>query len=504
MQLRPYQQAAVDNVMQLWAAGTRSVLLVAPTGAGKTVIAADLIKRCEEQHKRVVFLAPRRELIGQTADKLMRVGVNFGILLANAGGLNLSAKVQVASVDTLIARMVKRNKYDFQFDIVIIDEAHIGVTSEARKKLLALWPAAQIVGLTATPSRSDGKAMGVLYDELVEVTTPAELTHEGYLVPARYYSVSKPDLSRVRTTAGDFNLGDLDKAVNQPKLVGDIVQHWLEHANDKRTVVFATSISHSAALAEEFIRAGVAAEHVSAETPTAEREAIITRFRNGRTQVLTNAVLASIGFDVPEVSCVVLARPTKSVALYLQMLGRGLRPSEGKVDCLVLDHAGTVLRHGFATDERFWTLHGEYSQDAERVAKAKKEREKKGERDLECPQCKYVWRGGITCPSCNYTFPPKAKPMTVGDGRLVPVSSSDKTQWSPQKRKQFFMELYAYAMMRGWKTGAASCQYKERFGDWPDWGWGKEAERTMGAEPSLETLRWVKSRQIAFAKRRGR
>jgi superfamily II DNA or RNA helicase len=503
--LRPYQHRAVEEVERLWAQGLRSVLLVAPTGAGKTVIAAEMIHRAEARHERVLFLAPRRELIAQAAEKLDHVGVNFGVLLAGAGGQSLTSRVQVASIDTMISRVLTRKKLSFEFDVILIDEAHIGVTSDARKRLLALWPAARIVGLTATPTRSDGKAMGCLYDELVEVTTPAELVHEGFLVPARYFSVSKPDLSRVRTTAGDYNARDLDETMNKPRLVGDIVQHWLEHANDRRTVVFATSIGHSVALAQEFIQSGVAAEHVSAETPQAERDAIIKRFRNGTTQVLTNAVLASIGFDVPDVSCVVIARPTKSVGLYLQMLGRGLRPSRGKADCLVLDHAGVVVRHGFATDERFWTLHGQYAQDLTKVQRAKAEREKKEEKDLECPQCQYMWRGGITCPNCNFTFPPKAKPFTVAQGKLIELNASPtKTQWTPDKKKQFYMELYAYALMRNWKLGAAAHKYKSRFGDWPEWGWHGEAEKTMGAEPSLETIRWIKSQQIAFSKARAR
>src|SRR5512139_2562194 len=226
--LRPYQKAAIDKMEAMVAEGVKAPLIVAPTGAGKTVIAADIIRR--NAGKRLLFLAPRRELIHQTCRKLDDVGVRYGVILAGDGRQNQYAHVQVASVDTLISRALRRQKLHLlPFDIIIIDEAHVGLT-DTRQRLLDLWPGATIVGLTATPCRSDGKAMGRVYDELIEVTTVAELVEQGFLVPARYFSVSEPDLKRVRTSAGDFNLGDLDEVMNRPKLVGDIVEHWMRHA----------------------------------------------------------------------------------------------------------------------------------------------------------------------------------------------------------------------------------------------------------------------------------
>lgn len=503
--LRPYQWRAIDKMELLVQGGVRAPLIVAPTGAGKTVVAAEIVRR--NAGRRILFLAPRRELIHQTCRKLDEVGVQYGVILAGDGRSNQYAHVQVASVDTLISRVLRKQKLQaMAFDIVLIDEAHVGLT-DTRQRLLDLWPGATIIGLTATPCRSDGKALGRVYDELVEVTTVAELVEQGYLCPARYFSVSEPDLKRVRTTAGDYNRLDLDGVMNRPKLVGDIVEHWMRHAADRRTVVFATSITHSAALAAEFVSHGVTAEHVDANSPQVLREAIFKRFSNGDTQVLTNCTLASIGFDLPDLNCVVFARPTKSLGLYIQMLGRGLRPAPGKRDCLVLDHAGNVHRHGFATDPRYWTLHGKYAEDLAKKERAQREKKEKGEVAITCKQCKCVYEGGAVCPACGWSPPPKIRPVGTEDGSLVEVTRDrmpSASSMTKDERRAFFLELSGYAQMKGWKPGWASHQYRERFGEWPEWAWKTHVDQHGGAEPSLTTARWVQSKMIARRKAGGR
>ena len=271
------------------------------------------------------------------------------------------ATVTVASIDTALARILKRGRRPFPDpDLIVVDEAHLSITKH-RQDLLDIWPEARLLGLTATPSRKDGKALGVIYDKLIEPITVEQLTEHGYLVPARYFSLSKPDLARVETLAGDYHQGQLSEVMAHPGLVADVVQTWLARGADRRTAVFATSIAHSTALAEVFQRAGVAAEHVDAGTQTSDRTAIFGRFSSGATQVLCNCFLAAYGFDLPDLACIVLARPTKSLVLYLQMLGRGLRTAEDKSDCLVLDHSGAVHEHGFAIDPRCWTLKGKYA-----------------------------------------------------------------------------------------------------------------------------------------------
>ena len=403
---------------------------------------------------------------------------------------NSYAPIQVASVDTLISRLLRRKRLVLpDFDLVIVDEAHLSITAR-RKELLALWPDALRIGLTATPTRKDGNALGVLYDTLIEPITTADLTAQSYLAPARYFSVSQPDLQKVHTVAGDYDPKELETVMNRPQLVGDIVGHWLAHAAMRRTVVFATSIAHSAALTETFLRAGVAAEHVDANTPQVMRDATFARFRLGQTQVLSNCFLASYGFDLPDLSCVVLARPTKSLMLYLQMIGRGLRTAGGKKDCLVLDHSGCVHQHGFAADPRSWTLEGERAL----VAPPKSARQDTEAKLLTCPECSCSFNGGRLCPECGYYFAPERKEVRTLDGQLVEIGEGLPAEQIDHLA--FLCELRGIALERGFKSGWAAHKFREKFGHWPPGSW----DGHLATTPSLATRRWVKSRFIAWRK----
>lgn len=492
--LYPYQREILPRIGAAWREGRRAPLLVAPTGSGKTVIAAEIIRRSVEHGWRVLFLAPRRELIDQAHGKLLAAGIErVSVVMAGDSRRDDYARVTVASVDTLHARRMPGGEYRVRDpDLVVVDEAHLFVTP-LRARLLAHWPRARLVGLTATPARKDGRALGTVFDELIEVSSVAQLTADGFLVPGRYYSLSDPDLSRVRVTAGDFNQADLAKAMDRPQLVGDVVETWLARAGGRRTVVFASSITHSAGLAAAFRVHGVAAEHVDANTPTAERAAIFERFRDGTTQVLTNCTLASYGFDLPELDCVVLARPTKSLVLYLQMLGRGLRPAPGKTHCLVLDHAGVVRRFGFADEPREWSLEG-------RVTDLRSDAERTG-RDLppdkklrDCPECKALFTGA-QCPECGWFVKPRGTQIETVAGELVEI---DDARESDRERMKFYLQLRGWFEQRGKKTSAAAHSYREKFGEFPPWEWND----LPAMQPGEEVTRWVKSRMIAFAKRR--
>jgi superfamily II DNA or RNA helicase len=485
--LWPYQTAALDQLAVAFATGRRAPLLVLPTGSGKTVIAAELMRRSVAAGERVLFLAPRRELIAQTSAKLDAVGVTHGVILAGADERAvLAAAVQVGSVDTLVARVLRRQTLTLPaYDLVVVDEAHLSIT-HVRQRLLSLWPTARRIGLTATPTRKDGRALGLLYDALVEPATTAALVDLGYLAPARYFSWPSPDLAGVRTYAGDYNLADLERVMNQARLLADVVATWLQRAGDRRTIVYACGIAHAVALAEAFRREGVAAEHVDAGTPAAERAATFARFRAGTTQVMTNCFLAAYGFDLPALSCVVLARPTKSLMLYLQMLGRGLRIADGKRDCLVLDHSGAVHRHGFATDERRWTLDG-------RTALVPSPVRVKGPREAkECPECHAVWIDGATCPECGYQLRPKGKMVETLAGELVELGAGEPPE--VQDRMAFYAELRGYAHEHRYKPGWAAHKFCERHGVMPPWRWNAEP----ALPPSPATRGWIRSRNIAW------
>lgn len=492
LELRGYQHLTLSEICAALDSGARAPLVVLPTGSGKTTVAAALIQREIDAGGSALFMAPRRELVHQAVRRLRDAGISAGTVLAGADHLQRpNEPAQVASIDTLIARTRHGRTLELPgFTLVIVDEAHLAVT-ERRSALLDHWPTARCVGLTATPVRRDGRALGVVFDRLIAPVTTAQLQADGFLVPGRYWAPSTPDLRRVRITAGDFNARELDAAVNRAELVGDVVAHWLRLAADRRTVVFCASIPHSIAVAEAFQRTGVIAEHVDANTPTGEREMTFERFTRGQTQVLTNCFLASYGFDLPALSAVVLARPTRSLMLYLQMVGRGLRIAPDKHDCLVLDHAGCVHLHGFAHDPRAWTLEG--LAIGATPARIGDRRECAEPRVLDCPECTAVFSRSLTCPECGYRFKPAARDVRAIDGDLVELSEHEPERID---REGFYREMRGVALERNYSPKWAAVTFRDRFGMWPPFAWNSG----YAIEPSLATRRWVKSRAIAWAK----
>lgn len=491
--LHDFQQRALEHFESRIAAGAGKILMVSPTGSGKTVIAAELMRRCREAGQRSLFLAPRRELIAQASAKLEALGVPHGIILAGDPRSNLHSMTQVASVDTLRVRRDRIVLPDPR--LIVIDEAHLYAT-KIRQELLNRWPSATRLGLTATPCRRDGRGLG-MFDELTEAATVAQLTAAGILCPARYFSIAEPDLRKVRIVAGDYQRAELAQAMTP--LVADIPATWLERAAGRRTAVFAVNVAHSVALRDAFLVQGVAAEHVDGATPLGERAAIFDRFARGVTQVLTNCSLVSYGYDLPVLDCIVLARPTRSLALYLQMIGRGLRSAPAKRDCLVLDHSGAVHRHGFAIDERAWSLDGHADLAASSRRAQERDRPHREEsKQLDCPDCKAVFSGTRTCPECGYYFAPKGRMIRALEGELVEVGA--QLGEAQAGKLAFYLELRGFASERSYASGWAAHKFKEKHGHFPPWSWNDLA----AASPSLETRRWIRSRIIAYAKARER
>lgn len=358
--LRPYQLQAVAKARALMAEGKRSICLVAPTGSGKTVVSAHIIHSALSKSKRVLFLAHRRELIDQCAAKLRDLGIwNYNIVLSgHPQSRNPNAPMQIASIQTLI-----RREYP-PADLVILDEAHHSAAGQYQT-LLKNYPDAYVMGLTATPERLDGKGLDGIFHDLLEVATVPDLIDQGFLVAptclgpsAEMAAQLKATLATVKVRCGDYAEGALGDAMDNATLVGDIVSHWQEWAPGQRTIVFAASILHSQHIIQQFQEAGVAAAHLDGGMATPERERILSAWRRGEYQVISNVQVLTEGFDFPELSCCILARPTKSVALYLQMVGRVLRTAPGKSGALILDHAGNILEHGPPHIDRVWTLQG--------------------------------------------------------------------------------------------------------------------------------------------------
>lgn len=491
LDLRPYQSQAIHDLRCSIGQGNRSPLLVLPTGSGKTAVATDVVKSAQAKGSRVVFIANRKQLVIQTSAAFSRAGINHGITMSGRD-VNIYAPVQVASEQTLKAR-ASRNRMMPSADLLIVDEAHMSIAPGTRE-LIESFGNVPRIGLTATPCRGDGRGLGALYDDLIVGPNVGDLTRDGYLAPARYFAGSKTDLSGVKIVRGDYDEKALGARANTPTLVGDVVTNWLRLAKDRKTIVFAVNVAHSMALQHQFASAGISAEHLDGGHDDDERAAVLKRFREGRTQVLCNCMLFTYGFDEPSASCVVLARPTKSIAMYLQTVGRALRPYPGKVDCLVLDHAGSVDELGFVDEPIIWTL-----DDSKRAEKAPAKADEKPRDPITCPQCKRVFNGGRICPGCGHEIQIVRKSEVEHTEADLLELERDKArkEWPIEAREQFYAELLGYAISKGKNPGSAYHRYKEKFGVYPIWG-----KTHPPQQPSPETLRWIKSRNIAFSKRK--
>jgi superfamily II DNA or RNA helicase len=495
-QVHPYQAAGLEALEASEAAGFHRNCVVMPTGAGKTIYSVVKMELDAAAGKSVLFTAPRRELIDQTSSKLTLAGIRHGVIMADRDNqMDPGARIQLASVDTLHRRILAGKIELPAFHRIFIDEAHLGITKK-RAELLGRWPDALLTGLTATPSRGDNRSLGIFFDRLITPVTMQELIDRKFLVKPRYFSPSAPDLSRVRIDKGDYKEEDLARVMIRPELIGEVVVHYLKHAPGRKAVVFCVNIEHSIAQCEEFIKAGIVARHVDANTDSTTRDEIFAEFRSGRIQVLTNCTLASYGLDIPDMGAVIMARPTKSVALYIQQGGRGLRTTDGKVDCIVLDHAGNVARHGLLEEDRAWTLEGDYALEA---APKRPPSEREEPKLLTCPECTATFTGVRVCPECGHVFVPKGKLIIANEGELIELDAKQQGRLEePRKRREAYAMLRAIAREKGRKEAWAGFAWKEMFGEehWPPWAW--KTEPTLA--PNDEIRGWVASRDIAWFK----
>lgn len=466
--LRDYQIRAVQRARAAIAAGRRRPLLVAPTGAGKTVIASAIVEAACRKGSRTLFLAHRLELIEQASAKLDEIGVDHGIIKAGHPRVRPELPVQVASVQTL-SRRIARDGGGAAYSLIIVDEAH-HVTAGSYRRVLDAHPGAVVLGLTATPYRADGAALGDVFDELVEVKSLAELIEGGHLVEPRVFGRKPPDLAGVRTVAGDYNLRQLAGVMDQEDLVGDLVATWKEKAAGRTTVAFAVDVAHSKHIAAAFAGAGVAAGHVDGEMPEEERAAVLARLAAGELEVVSNCAILTEGWDLPQCACVILARPTRSRSLWKQMCGRALRPAAGKEDCLILDHAGAWTRHGFLTDPESLSLEGQEKQVGEGPG-------------FRCPSCKAELRGWPRfCPVCEKELPRRGgrDEDGAGSGGSARKDEALEELRPLEELQQAYKELASVARARGYQAVWVGLKFKDRYGFWPQ-------RRHMGEDPRLVT-----------------
>ena len=356
---------------------------------------------------------------------------------------------------TLIEHSGRRDVFDisvpktgcFFANGILVHNCH-HVASASYTKIFDHYPNARHIGLTATPERLDGAGLGKYFDAIVEGPSVSWLIENGFLSPYRMFAPSSPDLQGVRTTAGDYNRADAEAAMSKPQIIGDAVQHYMRLAPGKRNMVFCASVKHSLAVVEKFQSAGLIAAHIDGETEQGQRDRLIEDFAAGRIQVLSSVDLVSEGFDLPSIEVATLLRPTKSLSLYLQQVGRVLRTYPGKSEAIILDHAGNSARHGLPDDERQWSLQGR--------AKRRKSAITSDEPDVQvkqCPTCYSVHRPAPCCPRCGFEYPVQGRTPEEVEGELQEIArrEASKERKREQGQAETLEDLIRVAKLRGYK-----------------------------------------------------
>jgi superfamily II DNA or RNA helicase len=441
--LRPYQQQLVTDIRLQYQLGHRKVLAVLPTGAGKTVCFSHIAQAAAKKGNRICILVHRAELLDQASRSLSSMSVQHGLIQANRA-MDLSAPVQVASVQTLARRLHKLPR-DF-FQLVIIDEAHHS-NAGTWARTLEHFRQAHLLGVTATPIRLDGRGLGEHYQAMVEGPSAAWLTDNGYLAPARVLAPPGFDTTGLRKRMGDFDTKEAEHRIGT--IMGDCLSHYRKHLDGQTAIAFCCSVAHAEAVARLFMDAGIPAASIDGSMTSEQRRDLLQALGTGRIRILTSCALIGEGVDVPSVGGCILLRPTASTSLHLQMIGRCLRPQPGKT-AVILDHVGNVPRLGHHLEPREWTLEGLAKRDREAAPSVK-----------VCPQCFAAMASQAKqCGECGHTFAAEVRELQQVEGELVEVAARERKR--EQGKAQSLDDLRELAQQRGYKRGWAERVYQAR------------------------------------------
>lgn len=435
IKLRPHQQRTIDAVRAAFGRKVKRVVIVAPTGFGKTATASTLIVWAVAKKRRVLFVVHRKEIVRDTHRRLVKAGVTAGLIMADE--VASEAPVQVASVQTICARDLCP-----EADLVVWDECHHNA-AESYKKIAAKYPNAWHLGLTATPERADGQGLRDAFDELVVGATVAELQ------------------STINPETGHPYLASCD-VINPPKrldgIAQDPVKAWQEHAQGRPTVVFCRSVAESKALALAFEKVGVVARHISSDSSAAAktaRDKDLEAFARGEVTVLTNVFVLTEGWDAPRAKVCVIARGCGSEGTFLQMVGRVLREHEGE-RALLIDLSGVVIEHGLPEEERDFSLDG-----------IKRRPKKDREWLRQCQGCGAVVKGAASGPECARCGDPWPAPPPTKIAQVKLQAYSAGSHATRAQRRADFEALMTEAFRLGYDAKWAGCRFKEKHGFWP-------------------------------------
>ena len=505
--LRPYQTRLLNLCRQAIVTGHKSILLQGATGMGKSVVLSEIIRSGYEKGSTVTFLVHRTKLFRQIVSYMVKLNIPFGIVKGGEKHEDWHP-VQIAMIQSAHKRLVGSYVSLQPSDILIIDEAHTSA-SETYLKVIEKLQKNILIGLTATPVRMNGYGLKKAgYTTLIQGKdyggTITELTKQGYLVPIRYYAPVEPDLSGVPVQGGDFNLRVLESRLLRGKVLDEIVPNWFKYSEKRSTFVFATSIKHSVAIRDMFRKAGVPAEHVDGTTPEEDQKIILQRFEKGDIQVICSCDLYIEGIDIPSIGCVFCARSTKSIRIFCQMVGRGMRPFPGQKDMIFIDHSGSFAEHGPVHEINDWKL--DASQKTVNPSQAA--RKARNSKPIDCPVCGNIYTGQLRCPQC-FNVPTKAqygKDIEYIDGILgeIVLSTGKAKIKAPTfaEKKDWYQQIKNYAFAFGKDERWTNRYYSLKFGSYPP----PDFDYLPVKETTPEVSSWLdnKRRAIAIRKSYGR
>jgi DNA repair protein RadD len=443
IQLRPYQANDVARIREAFGPGRKKrPLYVLPTGGGKTISFAHITAGAAAKGNRVLILCHRVELLDQISVALKGAMAPHGFVAT--GYDDTIHQTMVASVQTLIRRL----KSIPAPDLIIVDEAH-HARAATYESILSAYPDAKVLGVTATPIRQSGEGLGKLFDCMILGPSVRDLMAQGYLAKYRLFAPPTVNTSALHTRAGEFLTGETEALMNKPAITGCALDHYRKHADNLPGLAFCTSVQHAADVAAQFRDAGYSAVTLNGSMERDIRKGIVADFRTGKIKIITSCDVLSEGFDVPGAHCGIFLRPTQSVGLYLQQIGRVLRPCEGKSHAILLDHVNNAMLHGLPDTPREWSLEGE---DRKKKPKAPSVR--------VCPSC---WRAlpGATreCPPpCGHTFAVESRTVRELDGELAELTAEEYQRRMQRKAEGFerhsaksLEQLEAFARKKGYK-----------------------------------------------------
>lgn len=457
IQLRPYQQEAVNKIRESLRNGKRHPLLVLPTGGGKTAIASELIRLSYNKQKSSIFICHRQELLTQTYNTYLKNGITPS-LIASGIKPDYNNPMQIALINTLSRRLDVVNKPD----LIFLDECQ-HQRSSTWEMVCNYFPDSIVVGLSATPCRLDGKPLGKFFDDMIETVSTKWLIEHGYLSPYLYYAPSMIDTSELQMSSnGDYSKESLSHASFNARIIGDNIEQYKRLALGKRNIVFAINRVHAQDITSRYRQAGIIAEYLDGDTPKAKRKAVVKAFADGDVQVLVNVDLFGEGFDIPTVEVVSLLRPTASTSLYLQQVGRGLRiaPEIGKQQAIILDHVNNYQRHGMPDAIHEWSL-----DEGLRLSRRRGEQSSIAIR--RCPECFFAHPPALVCPNCGHIYKADGQQIKEIAGELVLIGSEEARQ--AQKKEviiaESLSELVRIESDRGFKKYWAEKQWQLKTGE---------------------------------------